>query len=73
MLRRHERFDWHWPAPFRVPFDGIRIGGAWIGVVPVLAIVFCIPAFLLGGYCALGALVYFGYGRRHSKLRGART
>jgi APA family basic amino acid/polyamine antiporter len=32
-----------------------------------------IPAFLLGGYCAAGALVYLGYGRRHSKLRGART
>ena len=32
-----------------------------------------IPAFLLGGYCAMGALVYLGYGRRHSKLRGART
>ena len=32
-----------------------------------------IPAFLLGGYCALGALVYLGYGRRHSKLRGGRT
>jgi APA family basic amino acid/polyamine antiporter len=81
------------PRPFRVPFGGIRIGGAWLGVVPVLAIVFCIlmvlpliidivgkamhgnaiPAFLLGGYCALGALVYLGYGRRHSKLRGART
>jgi APA family basic amino acid/polyamine antiporter len=81
------------PRPFRVPFDGIRIGGAWIGIVPVLAILFCIlmvlpliidivskamhgnaiPAFLLGGYCAVGALVYLGYGRRHSKLRGART
>lgn len=81
------------PRPFRVPFDGIRSGRAWIGVVPVLAIVFCtlmvlpliidivgkamhdnaIPAFLLGGYCAAGALFYLCYGRRHSKLRGART
>jgi basic amino acid/polyamine antiporter, APA family len=30
-----------------------------------------IPALLLGGYCAIGALLYVGYGRRHSKLRGA--
>ena len=26
------------PRPFRVPFGGIRIGRAWIGVVPVLSI-----------------------------------
>ena len=83
---------------FRVPFDGILVGGAWIGIVPGLAILFCIltvlpliidivgkamhgnamhgnaiPAFLPGGYCAACALVYLGYGRRHSKLRGART
>jgi APA family basic amino acid/polyamine antiporter len=30
------------PRPFRVPFGGIRIGGAWIGVVPVLSILLTI-------------------------------
>jgi APA family basic amino acid/polyamine antiporter len=27
------------PRPFRVPFGGIRIGNAWVGVVPVLSII----------------------------------
>jgi len=27
------------PRPFRVPFGGVRIGRAWIGVVPVLSII----------------------------------
>lgn len=30
-----------------------------------------IPAMLLGGYCALGAVIYCVYGLRHSKLAGA--
>jgi APA family basic amino acid/polyamine antiporter len=30
-----------------------------------------IPAMLLGGYCALGALIYWRYGLRHSKLAAA--
>ncbi|WP_129776991.1 amino acid permease [Peristeroidobacter soli] len=30
-----------------------------------------IPAMLLGGYCALGAVIYWGYGLRHSKLAAA--
>jgi APA family basic amino acid/polyamine antiporter len=30
-----------------------------------------IPAILLGGYCALGTLIYFFYGLRHSKLAAA--
>ncbi|MBY8826206.1 amino acid permease [Sphingomonas colocasiae] len=30
------------PRPFRVPFGGVRIGGMWLGVVPVLALLFCI-------------------------------
>lgn len=58
------------PRPFRVPFDGTRIGRAWMGKAMHGN---AIPAFLLGGYCAAGALLYLGYGRRHSKLRGART
>lgn len=32
-----------------------------------------IPALLLGGYCTLGAAFYLGYGRRHSRLRGAQS
>jgi APA family basic amino acid/polyamine antiporter len=27
------------PRPFRVPFGGVRIGNAWIGVVPVMSII----------------------------------
>lgn len=38
------------PRPFRVPFGGVRIGGIWVGVVPVLALLFCLlmvgPVFL---------------------------
>lgn len=79
--------------PFRVPFGGLQIGSLWLGVIPVLGILFCIlmvlplvadiagkalrgnpiPALLLGGYCTIGAALYVGYGRRHSKLRGARS
>lgn len=38
------------PRPFRVPFGGVRIRGMWVGVVPVLALLFCLlmvgPVFL---------------------------
>lgn len=30
------------PSRFRVPLGGVRIGGIWIGVVPVLAIIACV-------------------------------
>ncbi|WP_380876090.1 amino acid permease [Sphingomonas sp. DBB INV C78] len=30
------------PRPFRVPFGGVRLGGMWIGVVPALALFFCV-------------------------------
>ncbi|WBX82749.1 APC family permease [Sphingosinicella microcystinivorans] len=30
------------PRPFRVPLGGIRVGGLWLGAVPVLALVFCV-------------------------------
>lgn len=32
-----------------------------------------IPAMLLGGYCVLGAVIYWRYGLRHSKLAAAQT
>lgn len=36
--------------PFKVPFGGVRVGGIWIGVVPVLALAACVlmaaPVFL---------------------------
>ena len=28
--------------PFRVPFGGVRVGRVWLGVVPVLALIFCL-------------------------------
>ncbi|HZX91274.1 MAG TPA: amino acid permease [Rudaea sp.] len=34
------------PRPFRVPFGGFHIGKAWIGYVPVAAIVMCIGMVL---------------------------
>jgi APA family basic amino acid/polyamine antiporter len=77
------------PRPFSVPFGGIKVGRLWLGVVPVLAILFCltmmgpvltdiigkaihgewIPATILFGYIAVGALIYVRYGRHHSRLR----
>jgi APA family basic amino acid/polyamine antiporter len=30
------------PRPFRVPLGGVWIRGAWIGTVPVLALIFCL-------------------------------
>jgi len=77
--------------PFSVPLGGVWIGRAWIGVVPVLAILFCltmmgpvltdivgkaihgewIPAAILFSYIAIGGLIYWRYGRRHSRLRFA--
>ncbi len=36
---RNNRPDLH--RPFRVPFGGFRIGGVWIGYVPLLAILLC--------------------------------
>lgn len=29
------------PRPFRVPLGGVRIGGLWIGFIPVLALIMC--------------------------------
>jgi APA family basic amino acid/polyamine antiporter len=30
------------PRPFRVPLGGFRLGPLWVGVVPLLAVLFCI-------------------------------
>ncbi|HEU4959328.1 MAG TPA: amino acid permease [Sphingomonas sp.] len=79
------------PRPFSVPLGGVWVGRMWIGVVPVLAILFCltmmgpvltdivgkaihgewIPATILFSYIAIGGLIYWRYGRRHSRLRFA--
>jgi APA family basic amino acid/polyamine antiporter len=64
MRRRHPEID----RPFRCPF---------VPVVPLLGIAFCLllmfslPAenwLRLFVWLALGFVVYFGYGRRHSVL-----
>jgi len=44
MWLRTTRPDLH--RPFRVPFGGFHIGKAWIGYVPVAAIVMCIGMVL---------------------------
>jgi len=57
--------------PFRTP---------WVPIVPVLGVVSCVLLMvsLPGGtwlqlcaWSALGLVIYFAYGRRHSHLRGA--
>ena len=79
------------PRPFRVPLGGFRMGRAWIGYIPAMALVLCIAMILpvlidvglqaasgkplmagfLAVYLATGALLYAGYGRRHSTLARA--
>ena len=34
------------PRPFRVPLGGFQVGGAWIGYIPAVALVFCIAMIL---------------------------
>jgi len=71
--------------PFRVPLGGVFLGGWWIGIVPLLGIVFAalmalpiiidmilralrgdyFPATVIGGYFAIGLVVYAAYGARH--------
>jgi APA family basic amino acid/polyamine antiporter len=57
--------------PFRTP---------WVPAVPVLGIVSCVVLMVsfpgatwlqLCAWSALGLVIYFAYGRRHSRLRGA--
>ena len=61
------------PRPFRTP---------WVPVVPVLGIVVCLVMMAslpwetwlrLLLWLALGLVIYYGYGRKHSKLRLATT
>ena len=58
--------------PFRTP---------WVPLIPVLGVISCVilMVFLpistwvrLAIWLALGFLIYFGYGRAHSKLSGER-
>ncbi|GAA4773009.1 amino acid permease [Stakelama sediminis] len=48
-------------GPVLIDIAGKAIGGDWI------------PAAILGGYILCGALLYAGYGYRHSRLAGATT
>jgi len=65
-ILRHRRPDLH--RPFRTP---------WVPAVPILGIACCFGLMLtlpadtwlrLGIWLAVGLAIYFGYGRRHSKL-----
>jgi APA family basic amino acid/polyamine antiporter len=60
--------------PFRVPFGPVLLPG--LGVVSSLGLIYYLPPsswwrFL--GWLAVGALIYFAYGYRHSRLRHPRT
>ena len=60
--------------PFRVPFGPVLLPG--LGVLSSLGLIYYLPPsswwrFL--GWLALGALIYFAYGYRHSRLRHPRT
>lgn len=61
------------PRPFRIPF-------AWLiciaGVLSCVALLSAMTAhnwLLMGGWTALGLLIYFGYGFRHSRLRATQA
>jgi APA family basic amino acid/polyamine antiporter len=60
--------DPHRPRPFRVPFVWVV---APLGAVACLYVMLGLPAAAwerFGIWMALGAVVYFAYGRRHSRL-----
>ncbi len=66
--------DPHRERPFRVPFGPVLLPG--LGVVSSLGLVYYLPPsswwrFL--AWLAVGALIYFAYGYRHSRLRHPRT
>ncbi len=63
--------DPHRPRPFRVPFVWVV---APLGAVACLYVMLGLPAAAwerFGIWMALGAVVYFAYGRRHSRLNAA--
>ena len=60
------------PRPFRAP---------WVPLIPVLGVLSCLVLMVflplstwvrLAIWLALGFVIYFGYGRKHSKLSLAR-
>jgi APA family basic amino acid/polyamine antiporter len=74
---RRARPELHRPftAPFGVVTPILGIFFAMVMVVPLVTDIIAkaaagdpIPALLLGGYFALGALIYIGYGMRNSRL-----
>jgi APA family basic amino acid/polyamine antiporter len=59
--------------PFRVPFAPVV---SVLGIFCCLLLMFSLPAenwMRLAVWLAIGLLIYFGYGRRHSFLRAGRT
>jgi APA family basic amino acid/polyamine antiporter len=66
--------DPHRERPFRVPFGPVLLPG--LGVISSLGLIYYLPPsswwrFL--GWLAVGAVIYFAYGYRHSRLRHPRT
>ena len=67
------------PRPFRVPLGGLRIGGRWIGVVPVLGMIMCLVMVtplawdiagkaVRGDWLPAGLLIGLSGGRRPALL-----
>ena len=66
--------DPHRERPFRVPFGPVLLPG--LGVLSSLGLIYYLPPsswwrFL--GWLAVGTVIYFAYGYRHSRLRHPRT
>jgi APA family basic amino acid/polyamine antiporter len=64
----------HRERPFKVPFGPVLLPG--LGVLSSLGLIYYLPPsswwrFL--GWLGVGALIYFAYGYRHSRLRHPRT
>jgi APA family basic amino acid/polyamine antiporter len=56
------------PRPFRVPFGPVF---PVLGILTCLLLMFSLPLenwWRLGGWLAVGLVIYFGYGRHHSHL-----
>ncbi|MBD8524494.1 amino acid permease [Pseudomarimonas arenosa] len=59
--------------PFRVPFAPLVCSGGVLACLYLLSSMGWANWALLAGWTAVGMLIYFGYGYRHSRLRAART